>query len=169
MPRSFDLSADYPSGVETVYAALSDRRYWIARLADSGADTATLDTMQIGADGTIEVATTQALHRDRLPALAAQFHRGDLEIVRHEKWGPVRGGTTRTEVRGKVRGAPVSVSGDAVLAPTDTGSRLSITATVSVDIPLVGGKIEGFIGAQLAELMAAEQRFTSSWVAHTGQ
>ena len=34
-----------------------------------------------------------------------------------------------------------------------------------VDIPLVGGKIENFIGGQLVELMIAEQRFTTTWIA----
>ena len=164
MPRSFDLSAEFDAGIEPIRAALADRRYWVARLADSGADTATLDGMRVGPDGTIHVTTTQALHRRRLPALATQFHRGDLEIVRDERWGPVRDGAAHAEVRGKVLRAPVSLSGAAVLVATDSGSRLTFTATVHVDIPLVGGRIEDFIGARLAELIAAEQRFTSSWL-----
>ncbi|MBV9514249.1 MAG: DUF2505 family protein, partial [Mycobacteriaceae bacterium] len=45
MPRSFDLSADYPAAVEQVHGALSDEKYWLARLAQSGADSATLDSM----------------------------------------------------------------------------------------------------------------------------
>ena len=43
-------------------------------------------------------------------------------------------------------------------------SRLKFTATVEVDIPLVGGKLESFIGGKLAELVAAEQRFTTLWI-----
>jgi hypothetical protein len=169
MPRTFALSAQYQAGVERVYATFADERYWLARLADSGADTATLDSMTVDTDGGIDVATTQGIRRDRLPALAAQFHPGDLEVVRVEKWGPVRGGTARAEITGKVLGAPAKLSGDAVLEPTDTGSMFSFTATVQVDIPLVGGKIESFIGSQLAQLMTAEQRFTSMWVIQGGQ
>jgi hypothetical protein len=63
-----------------------------------------------------------------------------------------------------VRGAPVSLAGRAVLEPTDTGSRLKFTVTVEVNIPLVGGKLETFIGGGLAELVAAEQRFTTVWI-----
>jgi hypothetical protein len=163
MPRTFALSAQYQAGVEQVYAAFADERYWLARLADSGADTATLDSMTVDTDG-IGVATTQGIRRDRLPALAAQFHPGDLEMVRSEKWAPVRDGKAHAAVTGSVRGAPASLSGDAVLEPTGTGSTLRFTATVQVDIPLVGGKIESFIGTQMAELMTAEQRFTSMWV-----
>src|SRR5690625_5977186 len=85
MPRSFDLSADYPAAVERVFAAFGDERYWLARLADSGADVATLNSMRIDADGTIKVTTTQSLHRQRLPALATQFLHGNLEVVRQDR------------------------------------------------------------------------------------
>ena len=56
-------------------------------------------------------------------------------------------------------------AGKAVLTPTDAGSRLEFTATVEVDIPFVGGKIRDFLGGKLAELVIAEQRFTTAWIA----
>ena len=164
MPRTFTLSEHYPASVERVYAAFTDQGYWLARLVDSGADSATLDRLTVGADGGVDVTTTQAIHREKLPTLAAQFHPGDLEVARSEKWEPVRAGRARAEVTGRIVGAPAKVSGDAVLEPDGAGAALRLTATVQVDIPLVGGKIEGFIGHQLAELMTAEQRFTSTWV-----
>jgi hypothetical protein len=164
MPRSFDLSANYRGTVEQVHAAFSDEEYWLSRLADSGADTATLDSMTVSDDGTITVATTQALRSDRLPAMVTQFHPHDLEIVRTETWGPVSDGVAHAEVTGAVPGAPVSLAGTAALEPTDTGSRLKFTVTVEVNIPLVGGKLETFIGGKLAELVAAEQRFTTVWI-----
>jgi hypothetical protein len=167
MPRTFALSAQYEAGVEQVYAAFADEQYWLARLTDSGADTATLDSMTVGDRG-IDVTTTQGIHRDRLPALAVQFHPGDLQVVRSEAWGPVRDGKAHATITGKVLDAPAKLSGDAVLEPTDTGSTLNLTGTVHVDIPLVGGKIESFIGTQLAELVTAEQRFTSTWVGRGG-
>lgn len=168
MPRTFTLTEHYPGSVEQVYAAFADEQYWLARLADSGADTATLDSMTIGADGGVDVVTTQGIHRDKLPALAAQFHPGDLEMARHEKWRPVRDGRAHAQVTGKIVGAPAKLSGDAVLEPAAGGSELRLTATVQVDIPLVGGKIENFIGTQLGELMTAEQQFTSTWLQRGG-
>ena len=68
---------------------------------------------------------------------------------------------------GSVRGAPVSLSGRAVLVPAESGSQLKFTATVEVLIPLVGGKIESFIGGKLADLVMAEQRFTTLWIAES--
>jgi hypothetical protein len=77
----------------------------------------------------------------------------------------VRDGTATATVTGAIPGAPVSLTGTAVLAPTDGGgSRLQFTASVEVRIPLVGGKVENFIGSQLVELLIAEQRFTTAWI-----
>ena len=164
MPRSFDLSADYQGSVERVHGAFTDEQYWLARLAESGADAATLDTMTVDDDGAVTVVTTQRLRTDRLPAMVTQFHPRDLEIVRNETWTPISDGVAHAEVTGAVPGAPVTLAGTAALAPTNGGSRLTFAATVTVNIPLVGGKLENFIGGKLAELVAAEQRFTTVWI-----
>ena len=163
MPRSFDMAAEYEGSVEQVHRAFGDRTYWLERLADSGADTATLDSMSVN-DGGIDVVTTQVLRRDRLPGVVTQFHPGDLAIVREEAWTPVAEGTATATVTGAILGAPVSLTGTAVLEPRNGGSRLTFTATVEVRIPLVGGKVENFIGGQLVELLIAEQRFTTAWI-----
>lgn len=168
MPRTFALSAQYRASVEQLHAAFADEQYWLARLAESGADTARLDFITVSTDGGIDVATTQGIFRERLPALAAQFHPGNLEVVRTEQWSPLRAGTARAEVSGRIPGAPAKLFGTATLEPADTGAVLGFTATVQIDIPLVGGKIESFIGNQLTELVTAEQRFTSLWLGRGG-
>ncbi|MGZ6780871.1 MAG: DUF2505 domain-containing protein, partial [Mycobacterium sp.] len=160
MPRSFDMAAEYEGTVEQVHRAFRDSAYWLERLADSGADEATLDSMTTD-DGGVDVVTTQVLRASRLPGMVTQFHPGDLSIVREEAWTPISDGRATASVTGAIPGAPVSVTGTAVLAPAgDGGSRLQFTATVEVRIPLVGGKVENFIGGQLVELLIAEQRFT---------
>lgn len=164
MSRSFDMSASYDGSVEQVLRVFGDRQYWLARLADSGADEATLDSMTVGSDGVIDVITTQTLWASRLPGLVAQFHHGDLSFVREETWSPARDGQAGGTVRGSIPGAPATLSGTATLAPREAGSHLDFTATVEVRIPLVGGKVENFIGSQLVELLIAEQRFTSEWI-----
>jgi len=165
MPRSFDMGTDYATSVEQVHRALRDRQYWLARLAGSGADEAVLDRMEVGSDGRIDVVTTQVLYSARLPGVVSQFHRGDLEIRREEAWTPVQDSRSQAAVAGSIAGAPVSLTGDAVLSPLNACSRLDLRATVDVRIPLVGRKLEKFIGDQLIELLAAEQRFTTRWIA----
>jgi Protein of unknown function (DUF2505) len=164
MPRSFDMAAEYGGSVEQVHRALSDERYWLARLTDSGADVYSLDSMDVDADGGIDIVTTQTLRADRLPGVVTQFHRGDLSFVREETWSPVRDGQATATVKGSINGAPATLSGTAVLRPSDGGSRLEFAVQVEVRVPLVGGKIENFIGGQLVDLLIAEQRFTTVWI-----
>lgn len=158
------MATEYPGSVAAIHQAFGDRQYWLARLADSGADEATLDQLTVDAAGGIAVVCTQVLHADRLPALVAQFHHGDLRIRREERWQPIRSGRVDGVVTGEIPGAPVSLRGTAALSPTDAGARLAVTTTVEVRVPLVGGKIENFIGAQLSDLVTAEQRFTTAWI-----
>lgn len=158
------MSADYDGTVEQVHGAFCDRQYWLARLADSGADDATLDALDVAPDGGVSVATTQVLRRENLPGLINQFHKGDLRIVRRETWSPLRDGTATARVSGDVANAPVSLAGDGTLTGKGAGSALSFHGNVEVRVPLVGGKIESFIAAQLVELLSAEQRFTTAWL-----
>jgi Protein of unknown function (DUF2505) len=165
MPRSFDMAAEYEGSVDQIYRAFSDERYWLARLAGSGADKTTLDAIEPTADGGLDVVTTQTLRADRLPGVVTQFHHGDLSFVREETWGPIVDGLTDAAVKGSIPGAPATLNGTAVLKPVGSGGcRLEFKATVEVRIPLVGGKVENFIGSQLVDLLLAEQRFTTEWL-----
>jgi hypothetical protein len=165
MPRSFDMAAEYGGSVEQVHRAFSDEQYWLQRLADSGADDYSLDSMTVNGDG-IDVITTQTLRADRLPGVVTQFHRGDLSFVREETWTPIRDGQATATIKGSIPGAPATMTGTALLTPatSNDGSRLEFKATVEVSVPLVGGKIENFIGSQLVDLLIAEQRFTTVWI-----
>ena len=164
MPRSFDMAADYDGTVEQVHHAFADERYWLERLARSGADKATLDSMTVASDGGVDVITTQTLRADNLPGIVAQFHHGDLSFVREETWTPLTDGLATAIVKGSIPGAPATLSGTAVLSSAGEGSRLEFKATVEVRIPLVGGKVENFVGSQLVELLTAEQHFTTAWI-----
>jgi hypothetical protein len=164
MPRSFDLSADYEGSVDAVREAFADRGYWLARLADSPSDEATLDTLATGPDGCTEVATTQTVLAERLPGMVAQFHHGDLSFVRRETWSPVCDGRATATISGAIPRAPANLTGTATLLAVGTGARLEVSVTVAVNIPLVGGKVETFVGSQLVELLGAEQRFTTEWL-----
>jgi hypothetical protein len=171
MPRSFDMSADYDGSVEDVLRAFRSTEYWLARLDDSAVDETKLESLQVGGDsgndGTIDVATSQIMHSSNLPGVITQVHRGDLCIRREEHWAPVIDGVATASVSGFIAGAPATVSGSAELSPVadSGGSRLNCRVTVQVRIPLIGGKLEQFIGARLADLVALEQRFTTTWIA----
>ena len=167
MPRSFDLSAESPASVDQVHAAFGDEDYWRARLAVFGAGpgAATLDSLAVDEDGTVSVATTFIMLRDRLPKLVNRLSRGDLEMVHLETWTRAGDSQVRGEVSIALPGTPLSATGAALVAPLAYGSRLQYSATVQVKVPLVGGKIESFMSARLADGIMDIQRFTAAWIA----
>ena len=163
MPRSFDVTVESPATVEQVHRAFGDEDYWLARFAAFGTAT-TLDSLLVDADGAVTVSTTQDLRRDGLPRLVARFYPRDLKILSSETWKPIGGGRVRGEVGIAVVGAPGSGGGAGLLVPTGDGSQLNFTGTVEFNVPLVGGRIESYLGGQFAEHIPAIQRFTTEWI-----
>jgi hypothetical protein len=169
MPRSFDMTADYQGSVDDVFRAFADADYWHGRLAVTAADETALEALRVAdesdADAGIEVVTLQVIHSRKLPGLVTQVHRGDLGVRREESWGPISDGSATASLSGEIVGAPASLSGTATLSPIAGGCRMAYQVSVHVRIPLIGGKIEKFIGAQLVGVVEAEQRFTAGWIA----
>jgi hypothetical protein len=164
MPRSFDVSVDSPASVEQVHTAISGEDYWLARLATLNGST-TLESLVVHDDQTVRVATTQDLGRDLLPGIVAKFYRRDLKIRHTETWTPLGDSQLRGEISVAVSGAPGSGSGAALVAPTQSGSQLTLTGTVEFKVPLVGGTIESFIAREFAQGIPNIQDFTAKWVA----
>ena len=56
-------------------------------------------------------------------------------------------------------GLPVTCQGNAVLSPTDTGSRLDADLTIQVDVPLLGGTVERAVAPRIVTALDAEAAF----------
>jgi hypothetical protein len=164
MSRSFDILSESPATVEQVYAAFSREDYWLARHAAFDATT-TLDSLIVEADGTVAMGATQYLGRQLLPGVVAKLVLGELKILHSETWRPVGDRRVRGQVSVSAPAGLGSGRAEAWLAPAGNGSRMRFAATVKVKIPLVGGKVENSLGADLAENIHAIQRFTTAWIA----
>jgi len=166
MPRSLDIVTDSSASVEQVHAAFSREDYWLARLAAFDA-AFTLDWLIVDTDGTVTVSATQHLGRQLLPGAVAKLIPGDLKIVHGETWRPI--GDRRVSGQVDVSASPGLGSGRAEAwlvpdGPEGNGSQARFAATVQVKIPLLGRTFERRIAADLAENIAAIQRFTTAWI-----
>ena len=163
MPRSFEFSVESSVSVEQIHSAFSEEDYWLARLA-AFRGSGRLDSLTIGTGGSVHVVIIQDLRQDWLPGLFAKLYPRGLEVVQNERWSLIGGGLVRGEVSTMARGALGSGRGTVVLAPAQTDSHLNCTATVEVKVPLVGGKLESYMGRQMVEATPAMLRFTAKWV-----
>ncbi|MFI5781720.1 DUF2505 domain-containing protein [Nocardia sp. NPDC051570] len=164
MARRLDYSARYPlHTIKEVYAALSDRAYWDARMTEmrkySPNDVVSLD----GGDGGIEVVLQHVLPRDMLPDLAQAVMRKDMVIARKETFGPF-GPEVTGEYSASIPAGPGSLVGTLHLFPTETGCTLRTSSTAKVFIPLLGPKLEQLLLINLVDLLRAEAEFTAQWL-----
>lgn len=164
MPRSFDVTTEAPAGVAEVLAAFGRREYWLDRLAAYGGDSMRLDSLDVAADGTVAVGTTQDLREGMLPGAIARLLPGDTTIIRTETWRPVVDGRAHGEFTVAARGVPSSGSGTMLLTAAGSGSSLRVSGTLEVRIPVVGGRIERYVADLIADEVPQMQRFTAEWI-----
>jgi hypothetical protein len=85
--------------------------------------------------------------------------------VHSETWRPV--GDRQVRGQFNISASPGLGSGraEAWLEPAGNGSQIRYVGRVEVKIPLLGGKFEKSMAADLAESFPALQRFTTTWIA----
>jgi hypothetical protein len=138
MPRSFEMIADYPDNVENLLRAFGDERYWLAWLGTEYGAGATLDSIGVGADGSVEVACTFALPHDQLPSVVTRVYKSDMQIERTESWSAITGGEATCTITASMPGTPVTLSGSAQLTPHPAdagGAQMRVEGMVEVRIP----------------------------------
>jgi len=162
--RSFDFSVESSVSVEQIHAAFSEEEYWLARLAAFGGS-GKLDSLTIDADSSVHVVIVQDLRHELLPGLFAKLYPRDLEVVQNETWSLIGKGLVRGEVSTAAPGVLGSGVGTVLLAPAQIDSHLDCTATMEVKVPLVGGKIEDYMGRQMVKETPVMLRFTANWIA----
>lgn len=167
MPHSFEISVESPANVGQFLSAFGNENYWRARLA-IGESAANLKSLTVTANGAVDVVVGAILVRNRLPRMVTRLHRNDLEAVQKEKWSWIDSNRLRGEVSVTAPPIPLSAFWEVLVAPVPSGSRLTYTASVTVNIPLVGGTIEKSLGGQLADGIVKGVPFTTEWIAEHG-
>ena len=95
-----------------------------------------------------------------IPSFAQKFVGDSINIVQAESWSsPTQGDITVT-----IPGKPGEMKGTAVLEESGSGTVESVDLTVKVNIPLVGGKLEGLIAGLLEKALVAENTVGREWL-----
>lgn len=95
-----------------------------------------------------------------IPSFAQKFVGDTINIVQKESWSsPTQGDITVT-----IPGKPGDMSGTAVLKESGSGTVETVALTVKVNIPLVGGKLEGLIAGLLEKALVAENTVGREWL-----
>jgi hypothetical protein len=105
-------------------------------------------------DNGMEVTIDQVQAAQGIPSFAKKFVGDEINIVQQETWeSPTDGKITVT-----IPGKPGEMTGTAPLAETGGVTTETVEMTVKVNIPLVGGRIEGLIADLLLKALKAENK-----------
>ncbi len=96
-----------------------------------------------------------------IPGFAKKFVGEEIHIVQSEDWTTPEKGNIHVSIPGK----PGEMSGTAMLTEDPDGTTETVNLTVKVNIPLVGGKIEGLIADLLSKALRAEHKVGVRWLA----
>ena len=122
-------------------------------------------SVEITAEGdTTTVVIKQSQSMDGAPAAARKLVGSSVQIVQREVW---RGGDTGLEAdfAMEIPGKPGHLRGGITLVDKGDGTCDEVFAgEVKVNVPLVGGKLEGFIADLLARALRREGRVGVTWL-----
>jgi hypothetical protein len=163
MSRQLDYRSTSSHPADEVYAAMVDPEYLHARLAEIGGPGADLLEHDADADGARYVVR-HGLDAKDLPSVVRSMLPGTLVIERTEAWRRQQAGGYAGDVTVTIEGTPASAVGGMRLQDINGGSELAIRATVTVNVPLIGGKIETVVAEQVQALLAAEAAYTEKWL-----
>ena len=108
----------------------------------------------------MSVTIDQGHGTDRLPGFAKKIVGGHINIVQAESWTEGSQGRITVTVPGK----PGEMTGTATLIPDGDGVTEKVDMTVTVHLPLIGGKVESLIADMLTKALRAEHTVGRDWL-----
>jgi hypothetical protein len=116
-------------------------------------------------DDSLRVRTSRVVEVD-LPGFARKVLSPTNTMVQTDEWTASGDGTWDGTVAVDVQGAPVKMSGTMRLEPAGDGTTMHLTLSMSVKVPLVGGRIADWAGKNdVPATMAAEFAAGDAWLA----
>lgn len=153
MSRQLRHDLTYDAPMAAVAAMLSDADFREEVCAFQGVKRA-LVSIDPDEAGGMEVTIDQVQAAEGIPSFAKKFIGDEVNIVQEESWSsPSEGAITVT-----IPGKPGDMRGTARLTETGGVTTETVEMTIKVNIPLVGGKIEGLISDLLLKALKAENR-----------
>ena len=107
---------------------------------------------------TVRVEQTQPA--DGIPGFARKFVGEEIRIVTVEEWSDHTAAALDVQIPGK----PGRMTGSLRLEPKGSTTVETIDGELTVNIPLVGGKLEKLIAELFTDAMKAEERVGRRWL-----
>ena len=107
---------------------------------------------------TVEIDQVQAAQG--IPGFARKFIGDEINIVQTEDWTTREKGNISLVIPGK----PGEITGTALLTEDPDGTTETVNLSAKVNIPMVGGKIEGLITDLISKGLREEKKVGRAWL-----
>ena len=95
-----------------------------------------------------------------IPSFAKKFVGDDIRIVQREDWSA----PDTAELHVTIPGKPGHMDGTITLVETDGTTIETVDVEIRVNLPLVGGKIEGLVSDLLRKALVAEEKVGAGYL-----
>jgi len=118
-------------------------------------------SVEINSDGKgMTVVIDQIQAAQGLPGFARKVVGDEINIVQSEDWTTKEKGKIQLVIPGK----PGEITGTALLTEDPDGTTETVNLTAKVNIPFVGGKIEGLITDLISKGLREEKKVGRAWL-----
>ena len=148
----------YDAALADVSAMLDDPAYRDDVIAAQGG---TGGTFEISTDGDVTTAVVdQVQPATGLPSYATKLIGSEINIVQREEWTSAAYADLHVTIPGK----PGQMVGSITLDEDGATTTETVEVEITVNIPLVGGKIEKLIAEMLRKALRAEEQVARSYL-----
>ena len=109
----------------------------------------------------MSVTVDQHRPADEVPTFARKLVGDEINIVQEEQWSS----QTSARLQVSIPGKPGEMRGSVALRGDADGTTEHVEVEIKVHVPLIGGKIEGFIADMLLRALKAEHKVGRRWLA----
>jgi hypothetical protein len=160
----FGLTHTFDAPAEKCWAMFSDPKSHVAKFTEMG---------HIGVEIVEKKKTKKQLHIvitrevaiDGIPGFAKKFIKPQNTLVSTDTWNDYGDGTYGGEFALDTKGVPVNITGTTNLVPDGDQSIYTVNLNVTVNVPLIGGKLAEFSKKIALENLAKEFAIGDSWLA----
>lgn len=160
---NFTLRQEIPAPVDAVEAALVDADF-LARMAELP-KLGSAEVVDCTRDGAVVSLQVRYLFQADLPGAVTRFVDPDRMSWIEDSTCDIVAHRTQCVIKPDYYGNLLSGSYDATIVSTDAGSLRTVTGTLKVHVPVVGGKAEKAIVSGLEENAAGQTTILTEWIA----
>jgi hypothetical protein len=123
--------------------------------------TVTITPATPGIEAGMSVKVDQYRPATEVPSFARKLVGEEINIVQEETWSS----PTAADLSVTIPGKPGHMTGTVAITGDGAGTTEVVEVDVKVSVPLIGGKLEGFIGDMLLKALKAENKVGRDWLA----